>query len=516
MAGRRLGASLWVALALLVMSLDACSSSKKEAGSGPPPTSRSSGSATTPGLSRPRPSAAVPRVEGPLSTSGLPKLFANYDLSKVGYAESEYSISGTASAYSAASSLGENGKWNAKAASSAAYKTRLIVARPVDPRKFNGTVVVEWLNVTSGTDANVDWSFGHDEMIRTGTAYVGVSAQAVGLNAAKKSDPGRYGSLVHPGDSFSYDIYSQAGMAVRKLFPTVLGGLKPRLVIADGESQSAIRMTTYVDAVAPLTHVFDGYMIHSRAGNSAALSENPQPAVAAPAKVLIRDDLTIPVLTVASETDVLGVLHFLPARQPDSRFFRLWEIAGTSHVDSYVALQAGDDDGGSASDATQFKSLTSPTGQLSVQLSPGHPFVLNCPAPFNAGEHHYVFNAALDALIGWARTGIPPRSMPRLSVNESTNPPSFNLDSNGNVLGGIRTPAVDVPLASLSGLAAPGAPQFCVFFGQTHPFTPAKVAALYQTHQDFVRKWLAAVKKDRDAGFLLPADAAKLADVVQG
>ena len=515
MANRRSWTSLFIALAFLVVSVGACSSSKKDTGSGSPPASGSGGPAAITGPPRLQPSAAVPRVDGPLSASGLPKLFSSYDLSKVGYAESEYFISGTATAYSA-SRLGEDGKWHAKAASSAAYKSRLVVARPIDPKNFNGTVVVEWFNVTSGSDANVDWSFGHDEMIRTGTVYVGVSAQAAGLNAAKKTDPSRYGSLVHPGDSYSYDIFSQAGMAVRRLSATVLGGLQPKLVIADGESQSAIRMTTYVDAVAPLANVFDGYMIHSRSGGSAALSEAHQPAIATPAKVRIRDDLTVPVLTVATETDVLGVLHFLPARQPDSQFFRLWEIAGTAHADSYESLQANDDDGGLASDVAQFKTLSSPTNKLSVLLSPGHPLVLNCPAPFNAGEEHYVFNAALNALVSWARTGTPPPSMPRLSVNESTNPPSYELDSNGNVLGGIRTPAVDVPVAALSGLAAPGAPQFCVFFGQTHPFTAAKIASLYPMHQDFVRKWLAAVEKDQKAGFLLPADAAKLSAVVQG
>lgn len=32
----------------------------------------------------------------------------------------------------------------------------------------------------------------------------------------KEIDPQRYGSLVHSGDSFSYDIYSQATQAIRR------------------------------------------------------------------------------------------------------------------------------------------------------------------------------------------------------------------------------------------------------------------------------------------------------------
>ena len=55
--------------------------------------------------------------------------------------------------------------------------------RPVRRRDFNGTVVVEWLNVSGGADAAPDWIHMHDELIREGYAWVGVSAQAVGLNA---------------------------------------------------------------------------------------------------------------------------------------------------------------------------------------------------------------------------------------------------------------------------------------------------------------------------------------------
>lgn len=36
--------------------------------------------------------------------------------------------------------------------------TRVLVRRPVDPARFNGTVVVEWLNVT--LDQDVDFVYG--------------------------------------------------------------------------------------------------------------------------------------------------------------------------------------------------------------------------------------------------------------------------------------------------------------------------------------------------------------------
>ena len=57
-----------------------------------------------------------------------------------------------------------------------------------------------------------------------------------------------YGFLNHPGDSYTYSIYQQAGAAIRRNANTILRGLQPDRVLALGESQSAIRLVTYVDA----------------------------------------------------------------------------------------------------------------------------------------------------------------------------------------------------------------------------------------------------------------------------
>ena len=89
-------------------------------------------------------------------------------------------------------------------------------------------------------------------------------------------DPGRYGGLVHPGDSYSYDIFSQAGQAIRDNSATILGGLTPQKLFAAGESQSAGRMVTYIDAVQPLTHVYDGFLVHSRSAAGAAWPSHPR------------------------------------------------------------------------------------------------------------------------------------------------------------------------------------------------------------------------------------------------
>src|SRR5881397_2997100 len=117
----------------------------------------------------------------------------------------------------------------------------------------------------------------------TPTAWVGVSAQAVGVEGGggilpgidlhlKQVNPARYGSLVHPGDTFSYDMFSQAGQAIRRSPDVLLGGLRPKQLLAVGESQSAHRLVTYIDAVHPGAGIYDGFLVHSRGGDAAPLS----------------------------------------------------------------------------------------------------------------------------------------------------------------------------------------------------------------------------------------------------
>ena len=67
--------------------------------------------------------------------------------------------------------------------------------RPIDSGDFNGTVVVEGLNVFGGVDASPDWMQSHVELVRQGYAWVGVSAEAVGLNVLR----GRPRWVTRPG-----------------------------------------------------------------------------------------------------------------------------------------------------------------------------------------------------------------------------------------------------------------------------------------------------------------------------
>lgn len=480
----------------------------------------------------------VPKVEGPiLPTSGISFIASTtFPLSQVGYEESEFFLSGKATAYKSSTPLTKNGRWHVSPAATAPYKTRVVIYRPTNPKRFDGTVVVEWLNVTAGIDAPAAWLSSHIQMIRDGMAYVGVDAQAGGINGQagsiasqdlagglKQVDPARYGSLRHPGDSFSYSIYEQAGRAIQADGPKLLGGLKPKRVLALGESQSAFRLVTYIDALQPLSPgIYDAYFVYSRGGDGADLSQAPQATITTPDPTFIRTDLHVPVFLFETEADVLG-LGYLPARQPPTRYIREWEVAGSAHDDTYGLLYSRSDNGNGVADTDAFQSMLDPP----ADPIPG---IVDCEAPINAGSHTYELRAAMVAVNKWMATGHAPLQSPRLEVSK-TDPHEFAADANGNALGGIRTPQVEAPVAKLSGLGQPGTSPvpsqpgaateneavtgqaLCAIFGTTVPFSAAKLAALYPSHAAFVQKWDAAAAAEVKAGYLLPADARTLDEV---
>jgi alpha/beta hydrolase family protein len=447
-----------------------------------------------------------PAVEGPIGGgTGRPFVASTFfDLGQVGYSEVEFFLSGTATGYASAVPLSDDGKWRVSPSGTAAYRTRIVVYRPIDPQRCNGTAIVEWLNVSGGLDAAPDWIMGHTELIRSGCVWVGVSAQQVGVEGGstplgmpaiplKTTDPQRYGSLVHPGDSFSYDIFSQAAQAVRQPAGlSQLSDLQIEKVIAVGESQSAFRMVTYINAVHPLADVFDGFLVHSRGAVAAPLSETPQAVLVAPSAVPVRDDLSVPVLIFQTETD-LTLLSSHSARQPDSARMRLWEVAGTAHADTYT-VGVGAADLGNSPDVANLV--------LTAMPVPG----LESSMPINSGPQHFVLKAAIAALNAWVCRGTPPPIAPRLDV--SVGPPlAIVRDANGNAVGGIRTPQVDVPIATLSG-DGDSSSLFAALFGHTAPFDAAKLATLYPDHDTYVSAFNAAADRAVRAGFILPPDAA--------
>lgn len=444
------------------------------------------------------------------------------DPDAIGYDTAEFLISGDAHSYTTAAPLTSDGNWNAISAdpTTAPYTTRVIVYTPKKWWKFRGTVYVEWLNVSGLVDASPDWAQSHIEVARQGAAFVLVSAQAVGVNQLKNGgivpgDPVRYASLNHPGDDYSYDIYSQAGQAIWD------GGLlhgRVRRVIAMGQSQSAGRLATYIDAVHPLVDVYDGYIVHSRGAGSSALSSG----VPTPVPTLIRDDL-VPVIAFQAEADVAN--SGLLGRQPETPHgnYRLWEVPGTGHFDHYGLNLGPVDLGDGQGEIDNLAAMQDPTTE---PTPPGLPFpgLFQCAEGINTGPMHWVFNAATHWINRWVRWGTPPPIAPRIQATTAPGviPAQFAVDAHGIALGGIRTPYVDVPIATLTGVGngpAPGAPPFSVFcsaFGVTIPFSDEELAELYPTHTSFVWRYFFASLKAVRSRFLLWPDARALLRAAAG
>jgi alpha/beta hydrolase family protein len=441
-----------------------------------------------------------PEISMPPDTGSISLLSQNFDLGSVGYEQAEYFLEGTASAFTNISELGQDGMWTVEPGEQAAYKTRIVVYRPIDPADFNGNVLVEWLNVTAGFETPPSWGTGQLEMRRGGSVWVGVSAQIVGIEGSpggllplylKAVDPARYGSLMHPGDSFSYDMFSQVAQAIRKpsgIDP--LDGLAAEHIIAYGESQSAGRLVTYVNAIHPLYNAYDGYMIHSRGDGSSSLAQDPLVAIPTPDSPRIRTDLNAPVMTFETETDVV-FLEFLNARQPDSDMIRTWEVAGTAHGDYYTFVSGRDDTVGDP----VFASVVEENSVLGF---------ITCDKPMNNGPQHYVFNRAVRALNDWVANGTLPPQSPRLQENDDGS--DYLYDDLGNALGGIRTPYVDAPSAVLRGEPNAGN-SFCRLFGTTALFSAAQMASLYTDESGFVAAVTAATNEAVAADFLLQEDA---------
>ena len=292
-------------------------------------------------------------ISGPIKGGkyGWPFAKSMLDVASFGYEEAEYFIEGEATSYRqvGGTDWGRDGKWLAEHDKSGGYKTRLLVYRPAEPERFNGTVIVTWNNVTAGYEL-----FGADslEVLEGGYGLVCAGVQRagiVGLPPMKQGlaawDAERYGSLTIPSDDFSYDIFTQIGKSVgpdRDLSAIdPMAGLEVKRVIAQGASQSAGRLATYFNAIAPFDRSFDGFILSIYFGSGTPLEVgeelvninnaqyNDSPADRLRGANLLRDDLEQPVFIVNSELEAMACYG---VRQPDTSRLRWWEAAGTCHV----------------------------------------------------------------------------------------------------------------------------------------------------------------------------------------
>lgn len=99
------------------------------------------------GQVQPSKTVSDPTVTGPIEggiRTGQPYGTTMVPLKK-GWVEEEFFVGGTARTYTT------------PAETEAPFTTRILVRRPTDPADFNGTVILDWNNVTLATDRDVAW-----------------------------------------------------------------------------------------------------------------------------------------------------------------------------------------------------------------------------------------------------------------------------------------------------------------------------------------------------------------------
>ena len=130
---------------------------------------------------------AAAKLAGPITKGHIiePESALSFNLAKYGYVEHEYFASGTATSFKATSAPSD-GRWTIAPTSTAFYRTRILVRRPTNPAHFNGTVVVEWLNVSAG-ESSPDWDYLNPELLGAMPTWVSRLRRSVSTGGRRSS-----------------------------------------------------------------------------------------------------------------------------------------------------------------------------------------------------------------------------------------------------------------------------------------------------------------------------------------
>jgi hypothetical protein len=508
---------------------------------------------------------APPNVIGPVRnttllkdpTHGYPFNATPLDFKKAGYVEEEFFIEGKANRYITSATA------NAVPVDGGnAYATRIVVRRPASASKFNGTVIVEWTNVSQGHDHEADWFQASEHFMRNGYAWVGVSAQAVGVQALTQWSPSRYGALNVSGPIGGGGRGGGAGAPAGAPRGAPGGGrggagapreatpIRPRVTdVALLQGTPGGAATTGRGAGAPSPLSFDiftqaGLVVrgkaninvmgdlkverviatgHSQSAGQLGIYFNSVHPVAQVYDAVVlhggggkmRPDLSVKIFKILSETDLVGIIGEAANRQADTDKYREWEVAGASHLDAQASrglegeglLVAGATpiDG---PDAVKPPSISGGGAGIGTSNTlSGVPNDGCSRPPLSRIPFRYVLASVYEHLNDWVKDGKTPPLAPPIEMANGV----AARDADGNAKGGIRLSQHSVPTASNRGdntqAAGSTAGQFCSLLGSYEPFDAAKLALLYPRHETYVKAVKDATDSNLKAGFILKADA---------
>ena len=468
--------------------------------------------------------ATLPTVSTPIAVTptSRPFLGAAEAMAKVGYVEEEYFLSGNANTYD----------WSGKGrgvkviAGPGKYVTRILVRRPRDAKRFGGNVEVTVLNASLNVDTGGPTDFA--AMAKQGDVWIGITTKTSTAKALKKFDSARYapldwsnpappeqrcalptmippymvgnkavmeamakagflGSWPENEDGLVWDMLGQLGLLLKSEKRTaILPGFAKPHVFMTGISQSSIYIRTWVAGfhdrfrTAGGKPVYDGYL-----------------AIVGPAMIRINQcakdieledafqKLTppdVPFISLSSEGEMWQARY---TRQPDAFTRRggivSYEVAGTSHSRA--------DYSGATPDM-----LSRPSTEDLAKAGMNWPAAPSGMAKDGTMPNDLpwapVLRGAYRNLILWSRKGIRPPQSPGIALDAKL---EISRDANGNAIGGVRSPYIDVPTATHTGYLTAGG--MGGISGKKKPFTPEQLKALYPDQAAYLAKFSASVDR---------------------
>jgi Alpha/beta hydrolase domain len=409
------------------------------------------------------------------------------DLAAFGYVEEEFIVSGHANIYR----YGPSGAVEVQTAD-VPYATRILVRRPLDPRKFSGNVQVETTHPNQGI--NVLWQQSWEYLLARGDAYVSITTRRTtggfsAIEIMKSFDPVRYAPLNFPEDGLNWDMIGQVGQLLKTPIPAnPLNGYDVEHLYAVGWSGGGALLLLYISdgfhARARMpdgSPIFDGYLVGEPSGYPRINSAMPAIPTSDPRqKVLPRD---VPAISLDTRPQEL-YRRRADGDQPNDRY-RVYEVAGASHAD--LRLTPG---------------VFPPAAQFEHTFLGGGTFA--CAHEITQFPMHHLFKSTLARLDAWAARGVTPPPSQRIALNPDGTP---MLDQFGNALGGVRTTYTDVATARyFPNEPAPGG-SCDPTFGAQERFSAEQLTSLYSNHGGYVSRVAHRVQELEQDGWLLPADA---------
>lgn len=428
-----------------------------------------------------------------------------FDLNKYNYLENEYFVSGKSAIYQ------KNGDMLEMQKAPQPYTNRILVRCPTDPSKSSGHVYIEILNATNQYDFEDLWQRIYSWCVQNNHIYIGITSKPCNIAALKKYDPKRYKNLHWPirAETISsanysameegafWDILTQTVKLLRYQDNSPLQAYPLKWWYLAGQSQSGAYLNTYISCFyslfkkMQLPKLYDGFINLVGVQFSRSLGQESLNL-----KFQYRDNFQtdIPYLGITCEGDYslfhqFGAGNLTEHCPPDSNTSeskcRYYEIGGAPHFDIMCPVIPNDAE-------------ICRTGGIPPTVSPQ-----NIPALNTFPLREYVI-AFLEKLQLWVTEDIIPETIERFERNADG---SLKRDSHGNVLGGIRSPYLEVPAAhyiASSPIKKEGATGLLIWMSRKEFFKT------YGSISNYMHLFRQSMSKQVKKGWLLPTDGERL------